>query len=230
MGGNPLGGAMFNYFSDIFGIITKLDPTTENGGLFFAHYITLKLILGQPLTQFDYDIFDKKMSQAQVAEGLYLRSKHHTVRTVSHDEITGMIVTSYVMKTNHGNSIMKYLETHFGNYPATGENYWHQPSNYYMWGLLCNRKWTTIFAPLYMISFYIALSKDKQHTSSRLIYFIELYQAKNISPIANQLWKVFVQHCRDLYGEFWVHELFKIYFYHESPDFPLLELSKDIKL
>lgn len=217
------------YLSEIFGLITKRDPTTENGGLFLAHYFTLKLILGVPILDEEKKIFLQKMDNAKVSEGLYRRSKHHTERTVSHDEISGMLISSHVLKTDHGNSILNYLETNFLNYPATGVNKFYQPSNYYMWGLLTKRKWTGVLFPLYLTSMMISIGKPKDQTSSKLIYFVELYNVRNLTSFTKLLWKLFVTNMKNQYGECWVKELFAIYFHTEDADHPLIELSRMVQ-
>lgn len=217
-----------NYFSEIFGLITRHDPTSENAGLFLAHYFVLKLILGEPILEHEKLIFLEKMANAKVSEGLYRRSKHHTQRTVSHDEITGMLISSKLLKTDHGDKIMTYLEKNFLNYPATGVPKFYQPSNFYMWGLLSSRKWTSIFYPFYMASFFLSIKKPKSETSSKLIYFIELYTTKDFSFGTRFLWSFFVEEMKKQYGEDWIKELFEIYFNGEQEDFPIFKLSRRI--
>lgn len=217
-----------NYFSTIFGLITKHDQTTENGGLFLLHFYTLKIILGVPISDHEKNIFVQKMENAKVAEGLYRRSKHHQTRTVSHDEITGMLISSKLLKTDHGDKIMTYLEKNFLNYPATGVPKFYQPSNFYMWGLLSSRKWTSIFYPFYMASFFFSIKKPKNETSSKLIYFVELYATKDFSFGSMFLWGFFVEEMKKQYGEDWIKELFEIYFNGEQEDFPIFKLSRRI--
>jgi len=110
-----------NYFSNIFGLVTKYDPTSENGGSFFGYYLVLKLMLGEPITQQDIDLYIQKMQNAYISKGLYLRSSHHKERTVSHDELTGMIVTSKILKTKHAEEIADRIKppaTAYGPAPA----------------------------------------------------------------------------------------------------------------
>lgn len=217
-----------NYFSEIFGLITRHDQTTENAGLFLAHYFVLKLILGEPILEHEKLIFLEKMANARVSEGLYRRSKHHTQRTVSHDEITGMLISSKILKTGHGVEVMDYIERHFLNYPATGVAKFYQPSNFYMWGLLTGRRWTAVFYPFYAASFFLSIRKPKIETSSKLIYLIELYTTKDISFSSKVLWTFFVAEMNKVYGKDWIRGLFEIYFNGEHDNFPLLELSRRI--
>lgn len=216
------------YFSETFGLVTRHDSTSENSGLFFAYYLILKVILNKEISKEDSRIFFSKMENARVENGLYLRSAHHKTRTVSHDEQTGFLVSSKILKTNHGDEIMSYLESHFGNYPATGSSKFYQPSNYYAWGLLTGRRWTGIFFPLYLTSMMISIGKPKQQTSSKLIYLAELYLIKDEALFTKMLWKLFVTNMKNQYGKYWIKALFEIYFNTEGDDFPLLELARRI--
>ena len=168
------------------------------------------------------------MANVRVSEGLYRRSKHHTERTVSHDEITGMLISSKLLKTDHGDKIMNYMEKNFLNYQATGVPKFYQPSNFYMWGLLTDRKWTMFFYPIYAVSFFISINKAPKETSSKLIYLIEFYTTKDKSFSSNLLWKFFIVEMKKQYGEDWIKELFEIYFNGEQEDFPIFKLSRRI--
>lgn len=217
------------YFSCIFGLVTKHDPTTENGGLFFAHYLVLKKALGLKITAEDFIVFTTKMLKAKTSDGLYKRSEHHTVRTVSHDEISGMLVSSNILKTQHTEEIMSKLESGFGNYPATGVNKFYNPADFYAWATLAKRWYAPLFAPFYVLNLLITSNKKKQDTSGKLIYMDELFLMKDLSLLSKLLHKYFVWRMKKMYGQFWVKELFSIYFSTEDADFPLLELSQQIQ-
>ena len=64
-------------------------------------------------TELDKAVYETKMERAKVEEGLYRRDLTRTERTVSHDEITGMIVSSKLLGTNHADEIWNYLVKHF---------------------------------------------------------------------------------------------------------------------
>lgn len=215
-----------NYLSDIFGLVTKHDPVTENGGLFFAHYLVLKLMLGIQITPYDHHIFLSKMDNANVSYGLYLRSKNHQNRTVSHDEITGMIVASYILKTLHKGFIIETLVSNYGNYPATGENKYYNPANLYAWGTLTSKKWAFLAAPLYTINLLISSNTEKGNTSSKLIYLTELFVMKEESLYVKMLYKYYTWRMTQMYGVNWVKELYAIYFASEGADHPLIEMSR----
>lgn len=218
-----------NYFSEIFGLITKNDPHTENGGLFLAHYLVLRLILGLPINKDAYFIYQTKMSNSFVQYGLYLRSKEHKERTVSQDEQTGFSVASYILKTSHRFQIWDYLTKNFGNYPATGTTKFYNGGSYYAWAVLANSKISFLFAPWYTINLLISSNKPKQDTSSKLIYLDELYCMKNESFYSSILWKYYKWRMELMYGEKWIEALYDIYFGGEDLDHPLRKLSKEIK-
>ena len=217
------------YLSEIYGLVTKQDPITENGGLFFAHYLVLKKMLGLRASQEDQWLFLEKMEQARIGSGLYLRSKNHPERTVSHDEISGTMITSEILDNHRGITVLWYLKKHFGNYPATGTNKFYQPSNYYAWCVLCDSKWSFLFAILYTVSLLLSSNKGKEATSSKLIYMSELYIMKEKSAYSRLLWGYFSWRMKVMYGKLWVRELFGIYFKGEDLDHPLIKFSRLVK-
>lgn len=217
-----------NYFSEIFGLVTKNDPVTENGGLFFAHYLVLKMMLSMPITSEDYQIYMKKMSNAKVEYGLYLRSKEHKKRTVSQDEQTGFSSASYILELGHHKQIWEYIIEHYGSYPATGENKFYNPGSYYAWAVLADSKISFLLAPWYTLNLLISSNKPKENTSSKLIYITELYLMKEESFYSKILWKYFVWRMELMYGKKWIKSLYDIYFGGEELDHPLRILSRAI--
>lgn len=216
------------YFSPSFGLVTSHDKGTENSGTFFMYYLILKQMNKLPLTTFDMDIFLQKMQRSKVAPGLFLRTENHPQKTVSHDEITSMIVTSSILQTNHGVQVAEYLKHSNGNYPATGVSKRYNPSNYFAWYNISGvNGFTTIPGIIYTISLIITCNTPKQETSSKLLYLAELYTLRNKFP---RLWKYYTKKMKEQYGEFWVKELFAIYFHTETADYPLIELSRKFDL
>jgi ribosomal protein S24E len=217
-----------NYFSPILGLVTKHDPHTENSGLFFFHYLVLKSMLGMPITQEDINIYISKMAQAQIRDGLYLRSAEHQERTVSHDEITGMIGASAILNTHHGDGIVNYLTRSIGNYPATGKNKYYNPADYFAWYTLTDKWYASFFIPFYGINLLITSNKTKQDTSGKLIYLSELFIMKDKSVVAKMYWKYFTWRMEKMYGKQWIMSLYDIYFSSEDADHPLIELSRGL--
>lgn len=217
-----------SYFSPIYGLVTKHDPTTENGGLFLLYYLVLKNILGIPITTKDRFIYVYKMDKAKVEEGLYLRSANHTTRTVSQDEQTGFSGTSYLIGLTYHLNIWKYLTKHYGNYPVTGENKFYNGGSYYTWAVLAKSKLSILFAWWFTINLLISSNKPENDTSSKLMYFAELHIMKDISIYSKLLHKYFIWRMNKMYGDKWVASLFNIYFHTEDANHPLLYLSKQI--
>lgn len=221
------------FFSPIFGLVTSRDKVTENSGTFFMYYLILKQMNGLQITSFDYGIFLQKMQNAKVADGLYLRTAHHTKRTVSHDEVTSFIVTSSILQTSHGPAVAEYLKHSNGNYPATGASKYYNPSNYFAWYKISGVKGHTFFPSLiYVASLIITCNGPKSESSSKLLYLAELYTLRKQYP---RLWKYYTGKMEKQYGPFWVKELFDIYFNNpvyggENADYPLLVLSRQFDL
>ena len=209
-----------NYFTDI-GLGISTDLLSENSGLFYAHWLVLKKELGMKSDYNDYTFFCNKMLHAYISRGLYLRRELHPSRTVSQDEISGMMISSFLLKTFHRKEIWSYLVNHFGNYKATGKNKFYNLGSFYSWAILAESRIAFLFAPLYFINLVIACMMKKENTSSKLIYFSELSTMPK-----GFLYRYYVKRMRNIYGEKWVRELFAIYFKSESADHPLIELSR----
>jgi len=217
-----------NYFSEIFGLITKGDPHTENGGLFLAHYMVLRMMLGMPISVDEYQIYQAKMANSFVQYGLYLRSKEHQTRTVSQDEQTGFSIGSFILDTSHRFQIWKYLVEHWFNYPATGTPKYYNPGSYYAWAVLADSKISWVFAPLYTVNLLISSNKPASDTSSKLIYMDELYCMKGKSWYAKLLWSYYEWRMEKMYGAKWIKSLYDIYFGGEDMNHPLRQLVEQL--
>lgn len=217
------------YHSKIFGLVTKNDPTTENGGTFLCHEVVLSNELKkdpQPLM----DLFCSKMKNAKLGNGIYMRSAYHITRTVSQDELTSFFVTSYLLNTNHKDEIWKYMLRHFGVYSFNkNRKLPFQPACYYAWSRLAGSKIAIVFLPFYIAAFLISISKGKQNTSSKLLYWDELY-AMNLKGkmIDRLLWKFYTWKMKKMYGQNFVKGLIDIYFHTENEDFPLKMLANSL--
>jgi hypothetical protein len=216
------------YFLPTFGLVTSHDKGSENSGTFFMHYLILKQMNNIAITNSDREVFFSKMEASKVAHGLYLRTANHPNRSVSHDELTSIIVSSAILNTSHGADVAQYLQSHNGNYPATGESKRYNPSNYFAWYNISGVNGHT-FIPriIYTISLMISCTTAKENTSSKLLYLAELYTLRHKFP---GLWEYYTSKMKAQYGEFWVKELFAIYFHTETADYPLIELSRKFDL
>ena len=209
------------YFSPIFGLVTKYNPTSENGGLFLAQYL-----VHRP-NGIGKSIFLEKMNNAINPDGLYRRSSHHVKRSVSHDEITGMIASSHIVGTIHKNIIWNQLKQNFWAYPAVVEGLTdylpYNPANYYAWGSYVGSSWSKALFPFYFINMMISLNKPAQETSSKLIYWLEL-NSMPTSKLNKFLKKYYESKVSEQYGDDYLKKMRYIYFHTEEKDFPLLEV------
>lgn len=218
------------YLSNEFGLVTANDMGSENGGLFLSEALVLNSMLPNDYNHYILmaNVFLNKMESAKVSTGLYKRSSTHNQRTVSQDEITGMVVSSYLLRTTHRFEIASYLASNWGNYPAIGTNKFYNPADYYAWFKLGNKKIANLFAPFYLINLLIASNKNKQETSSKLMYLVELYCLKDFSLLSKGMWLYFEWRMKKMYGGNYIKELFNIYFHTESPDHPILFLANQL--
>lgn len=209
------------YISMIYGLITRQDISTENGGSFLA------ALAAHTPNAIILSAFCSKMRLAKQSNGLYARSAKHLSRSVSHDEITGMMATSKIFNTSHRFEIWKQLKANFGAYPAIvmdkSDYLPFNPANYYAWGQYVDSKLSYLFLPIYIINFLISTSKPSQETSSKLLYNLQLTtMSKNV--INNALFSYFENKMKSQYGENYLLEMRKIYFNQETPDFPLFKV------
>lgn len=207
------------YFNE--GLVTNHDPQTENRNLFYAEYLTLGGV--------DQG-FNSFMNAKKLPNGLYLRSSIHTNRTVSHDEITGWIVSSKILNTNHRFEIWDTLQANKGAYPAVVKDWSdllpYNPGNYYSWGEMVDATLSVVFYPIYAANLVIACSKEAANTSSKIIYWLQLENMpKNARNIALKWY--FEKRMEAMYGKAWLASLLIIYFKGESEDFPLFKQLKD---
>lgn len=206
------------YFKPGFGIVTEHDSVTENSGLFLAHYIAdKKNVKG-------LHNYLEKMRLAKLDNGLYLRTFHHTKRSVSHDEVTGMMASSYVYQTLHHKIIWAQLKENWWGYPAVVIDWTDRlpfnPANYYAWGAYAGSEWSKLFFPFYLVNMLITMNKAKGEVSSKLIYDLELRTMPK-TMINSWLSVKFTNKMVEVYGENYRMELRKIYFPTEKQEFPL---------
>jgi hypothetical protein len=205
----------------IFGLVTKQDPTTENGGSFLA------ALAAHTPTAIVLSAFCSKMRLAKQANGMYARSAKHLVRSVSQDEITGMMATSKIFNTPHRFEIWKQLKANFGAYPAIvmdkSDYLPFNPANYYAWGQYVDSKLSYLFLPIYIINFLISTNKSPKETSSKLLYNLQLTTMPK-NAINKTLFSYFEKKMKSQYGENYLLEMRKIYFNKETLDFPLFKV------
>lgn len=210
-----------NYFSQTYGLTISTDSTPENGGLYFAEYLRLKSDLNIPITGEDLEIYTTKMFKAKVSEGLYHRDYTRTERTVSHDEITGFLVASKILNTNHRFEIWKYLLRHLFVYDPNNNRPYpaFAPQWICLWAELMDSKLFKWLIPYTFISMLLATKSGSQNdTSGKLLYFTLLKRD-------SLMWKIYKHRMIKLYGEHYVKDMFSIYFPKESEEHPIINLT-----
>jgi len=212
------------YFSPIYGLVTKADQISENAGLFLAQYHASKR------DKKGFDIYLQKMNNAETDSGLYMRSANHKERGVSHDEITGMMASSYLFQTIHKDIIWHQLKQNFGAYPAVVIDWTDylpfNPANYYPWGQYVGSIFSYAFLPFYTLNFFLAINKGENQTSSKLIYWLEL-ETMPKTFINKGLKKAFEYKMKKQYGENFLFNMRRIYFNQEDvEEFPLFTAIK----
>lgn len=210
------------YFNE--GLVTSQDIQTENRNLFYAEYLALGGV--------DQG-FNSFMHAKQLPNGMYLRSSVHTNRTVSHDEITGWMASSHILKTGHKLEIWKTLLSNYGAYPAVVKDWTdrlpYNPGNYYAWASYAGSYAKYLFLPMYFINLLVAIAKEKQNTSSKIIYWLELSTMPK-TWVNIQMKKIFEAKMKAQYGENYLKGLFNIYFGAEDRKyFPLWKLLNEKK-
>ena len=211
-----------SFFSPIYGLTTLHDSKSENGGLHLAKYLRLKSDLNLPFSPQDNLIYSAKIEFAKVSTGLYRRDGTRTERTVSHDEITGMLVASKLLGTSHASEIWNYLISHFFIYDPNNNRPYpaFAPQWICLWAELMDSKLFKWLLPYTLISILLTTkSGSQQDTSGKLLYFTLLKRD-------SFLWKVYKSRMIKLYGPEWVKSVFSIYFWTEPKDHPLIELSE----
>jgi hypothetical protein len=164
------------------------------------------------------------MSKAKVKTGLYKRDETRNDRTVSHDEITGMLISSKLLGTSYADEVWDYLTSHAFMYDHTGTRPYpaYHPAWIYFWGEWMDRTWTKVFYPIAFINILLATKEDsRQETSGKLLYFTLLKRD-------SFLYTVYKSRMLKIYGRNWIKEVFSIYFSNEPEDHPLIYLSNKV--
>jgi len=213
---------MFEYFTTI-GLITERDQNSENAGSFLLDYAIAKK------DKKGLDTYLKKMQLAKQPNGLYARSHRHLVRSVSHDEITSMMATSFLYQTIHRKIIWEQLKENWWAYPAIVMN-WHDylpyhPANLYSWGSYVGSDLSRYLFPLYFINLFITVRRDAGDVSSKLVYYRELSTMPR-TKLNIFLFNYYESKMVKQYGSDYLMKMRRIYFSTESEDFPLFKVLK----
>lgn len=213
------------YFSEIYGLVTDGDPTSENGQLFLAEYLLLKEDTEAVTTM------SKQLNNSRIKPGLFHRNPLLIKRTMSHDNLSGIFSFSKKYNTTHRKEIWKYLITHFGTYDNThGQSEQFSkylpfnPANFFVWGLAADSILAYLFLPFYLINFVITLLKSEEDTSGKILTWVELAPLQN-NLICKLLYKIFEIKMKKQYGESYVAKLLIVYHGNNSKEFPINKIT-----
>ena len=216
----------FTYFRMGFGLVTENDASTENANLFLAQYHILKNNrVG--LTNADRDWFTQNMKLKINSDGLYNRRsvESEPVRSVSHDEILGWMISSHLLGTTHGEDILSHLKWHLGSYNNTGRLFDYlpfNPGNFYSWGQICGSWLSYLFLPLFLINLLIAISKAPSDSGGKIMYWMT-FSAMPKTWINDIMFSIYENKMIKQYGVEYVSVLLHIYHNVEKPEFPIFE-------
>lgn len=224
-----------SYYSTYHGLELQPDvnlpymrTTTENGILYYAEFLMLLHMRGE-MDGLDKARFYKLVKDLQVESGLYDRGAGETPtipyterRSISHDNIDAICAGSTLCDFTFQNDVTYYGLRHFGIFNNVKPRFVPpiNPGNYSSWFCMANRPlYMLMFLPFLLINLLIARYKDKQNTSSRKLYLLELYSItqKRNSKIFNVIAKVFFAGLVKIYGDNFVHRLYSIYYPAEHP-------------
>jgi hypothetical protein len=209
------------YLSEIFGLVTDNDPTTENGQLFLEE---LSLLENKGIY---FNIMYKQLQNSLICDGLYHRNPDLTDRTMSHDNMSGIMSWSFVNKTDHRKEIWRYLVKHLGTYDNTrGKSKQlsrllpFNPGHIFIWGLCAGSRVYLLGLPIYFVSLLFAVRKDYGNTTGKILSWVELYPHRN-HWCTKHLFNYFQYRMRKMYGHEYLKELMNIYHGKNSKDFPI---------
>lgn len=238
------------YFNPDHGLELEPDINTgvrqnENGIVFFT--TLYMLTIAQKRTTFTSQLMKDMnlvkgplLAGLQEKPGLYNRGisdkqiDPEIRRTISHDNITA--ISTLVTAVNdigqkEAKEIADYgLEHGFVYQNAKGFRLPMNPGDYSPW--LFNggyKKLSLLFFPFFFINFVIAMLKNKQETSSRQLYFQQLFSARFESPVWAIMWKLFAFSMERTYGIYAMERLTEIYYKHPEHPCRIMAQGLDIR-
>ena len=217
--------------------------TAENCTLFYAEYAILYDILNE-FDADDRDICDALLTRIEVKgkSGRYHRDfdsaiKYNENKTdinpISKDNLLGIVWLCLLFNLDERLSdIRSQFWKSLGTYNNTRKiRFPFNPGFYATFGALIGgftgNLLSIICFPFFVINFYITHFKNKNRTSSRLLYFFSLYLLRN-HWIYGKFWKINTNKLKQKYDyDFPFNDLVEIYFKH--PDHPIRNISKVLK-
>jgi hypothetical protein len=217
------------YYNPVHGLELEPDVNTgnrqnENGILFLVEY----LLMTNPISPSDEDKFKQVVKNIEVEPGLYDRGQLDNdiaaisgveKRTISHDNISAISAGSYYLGTHHASDIAIYGLRHCFSYNNHKKGFRApmNPGNWSIWLALGKTAplLQLLFFPFYLVNFLITTNKAKEHTSGKLLYFVELFPLRN-HRLWSILYRMLIHRLKLMYGSNPLKELTKIYFKDEQ--------------
>ena len=239
---------LHEYYDPSHGLELQVDEEpskrqNENGILYLVETMFLLDMLRQSTAtirswfmHLSYALRSYKDQEHQI-HGLYDRGARESLdvpaserRTISHDNISAISAGSYWANSIVASQIYKYGIQHLFVYnnckPRTRGPM--NPGNYAIWSYMGgSRLLWVLFIPFYLINFFLSMSKDREHTTARWLYFVELYPVRKSNPFWKWLWKLYVDDMQSMYGTKFLHEIAKIYF--RDPNHPVTLFASKIE-
>ena len=217
----------------------------ENGIVYFASYLMMKDILDQGNNN-HYDFFKQLESNCTEIRngfpvyGLYNRGQFESdfpkgvKRSISHDNISAFSAISALTDGFNPDSAAKRIYNYGLKHAFAYNNTYDiislpmNPGNYSAWAYNGGSKilWY-FFLPFIVINMLISLNKPRENTSSKIIYFIELYPNRN-KFIWKKLWSFYKAKMEKQYGKKWLKALMGIYFLPNHPNNLISDLIEEV--
>ena len=216
-----------DYISEKYGLVTKSDPFSENGQLFMAELILIQKMKGIDNAD-NIAILRKQIEDNMLKVGLYNRNIDLPNRTMSHDNMSGIMSFAFEIKSNIRFEIWDYIMNHFGVYNNTpnGTDITRflpfNPSNLFIWGLCVESFIYLPFIIVYFPTLLITCSTATTNTTGKILQWVELYPHRE-HWLCKYLFQYYEYSMKKQYGDKYLESLMKIYFVGNDSDFPIFQ-------
>lgn len=220
----------------------ELVYTGENLTLFYAEFILLSSMLGD-ISSDDQQVCARLLNTIRVSDrpGAYHRDLKSSndydsgiqPNSMSHDNLLGIVILMDILNLDvQKDEMRRRLYTSFGTYSNTrGFDYPFNPGFYATFCAILGGFIPSLISllclPIFIINFIITNLKDKSNTSSRLLYFIELYTLRKHLIFGPVFW-IYKKLLKKTYNsENPLEEMCKIYYRNENH--PIRDLCSKVK-
>lgn len=220
----------------------------ENGIVYLASYLMMKHITFVNAVpnisfgnQFDFPEIAMNCTQrtdGKLVYGLFNRGANESdidpsiKRSISKDNISAFSSIAQLFNQKFiSRSIYDYGLKHAFIYNNRGVKFDlpMNPGNYALWAYNGQSElFWLLMLPFYLINILISCNKSMNNTSSKILYFIELYPNRD-KFIWKSLWKWYKVKMEKQYGKKWLKSLMSIYFLPEHPNVLIADLIEEVK-